>query len=284
MQCAALFSQQKDRDLQLLPWLVDEVAWLDAGELASADEPAVLGGLWLEQEPEQAIAVLQKRSRHGRATLLVPRFRGGNLAAVLGAPASILVRPGDVDHVIWEDGEQYTVSAVSNIDTALHSGQWARSSYGTAVLCYRSSTASGPIVICTAALTSRAIGVSREEQRRLFKRVMEEIGSMPSGIAIKDEEQRYTDHPYPDEDSFLQATGPVGVTVALALIAANGDRGKDLIQISRDLLGVEISEVQISLLLQQLPECDPGSLASTLERLGWGAYLRRITRSREMEH
>ena len=281
MRCAALIEQKNDRDLQLLPEMVHEVEWLDEPALARTDVPVILCGLWFKGKTTEAKQLLKTRSAHGHTTLLVPRFYQGDLADVLGAPSSVLVRPSETDAVRWEDGESYAVSGVCHIETTLPAGRWASSDSGAIVLGFRPNTSAGPIVVCTAAITSRAIGVKREEQMRLFARIMAKAhaAGMNSGQPVKHRNL----HPFVDASSFLKETGPAGGAVALALFAAKGDREADLCAIAREFLGVTIDEEQLAVLLQRLPDVELNDLEVALKQLGWSAYIRRVLQSSKRE-
>jgi hypothetical protein len=135
MRCAALAGQQNIRDLQLLPEFA-EVVWLDTTELIKTDAPAVICGLWVSQAPAEARELLRARSSGGHATLLVPRFRGGDLGPILGATSAVVIHPGEANSITWRDEETYEVSAVSCIDTPLTSERWATAANRAAVLCY----------------------------------------------------------------------------------------------------------------------------------------------------
>ena len=134
MRLAAPIEQQTDRDLQRLPELADAVLWLDEAALADTPVPAVVTGLWLSADSVRAERLLKTRCVKGYVTLVVPRFAGGDLAGILGAPTAIQVRPGDTETVVWQDGGVYAVSAVSLLETVLPAGRWAVSERGALVL------------------------------------------------------------------------------------------------------------------------------------------------------
>src|SRR5687768_10883922 len=109
-RCAALHSQRPSRDLVQLEELVGEVHWIEDSAAADVLSLLILSGMWVSDNPEQSREVLRRRSVAGRVTLLVPRWRAGNIGAFVGAPSSIEVRASNFDGIAWEDGEQYAVS------------------------------------------------------------------------------------------------------------------------------------------------------------------------------
>src|SRR5262245_14615564 len=114
LRCAALQNQRSGRDLAQLPELVDEVIWVAETDAENAAEPVVVSALWVADNIERGRNLLRSRSNAGRATVLVPRFKGGDLATLLGAPSAVEVRAGNFDGVSWEDGQQYGVPGVAS--------------------------------------------------------------------------------------------------------------------------------------------------------------------------
>lgn len=272
MKCAAPIDQQSTRDLQLLPTLVDGVEWVEAKDLDSTRLPLVVGALWLSEEATLAERVLRTRTRSGRTTVVVPRFRGGDLAAVLGTPSAITIRAGEGKAVMWNDGEEFKVSSVSQVDTVLHAGRWARTEQGTAVFSYRPHAAAGAIVLCTANVTSRATGVDRAEQARLLGRILTECGA--GAAAPTAGGQRHA--PASDSADFLRIEGPRAAALLLALVACEGDRSADLETIARQRLGLVLDPGDARWLLDRLPEAGLDAIQAALIAAGWGAHLRLL--------
>ena len=271
VECAALIDQQSARDLQLLPTLVESVEWLDVKSLDSTRLPLVIGALWLSDEAVLAERVLRARTRSGRSTVVVPRFRGGDLATVLGTPSGITIRAREGRAVTWNDGEEFMVSSVSHVDTVLHAGQWARTEQGTAVFSYRPHAAAGTVVLCTANVTSRAVGVDRGEQARLLGRILRECRGPQADLA-----ETSGHHPVPvaDAGEFLRTEGAKGAALLLALVACEGDRTADLEAIARGRLGLDVGDARC--LLDRLPDASLDTIETELKEAGWGAHLRLL--------
>lgn len=273
MKCAALNDQRSARDLELLPMLVESVDWLEVKDLESTRLPLILGALWLSADAAHAERLLRARTRSSRSTVVVPRFRGGDLAPVLGTPSAVTIRAHDAKVVKWNDGEEYRVSSVSHIHTVLHAGQWARTEEGSAVFSYRPHASAGLVVLCTANVTSRALGVDRGEQERLLGRILAECG----GAAVHLDD-RSKDGPMlaADTESFLRTEGDAGAALLLALVASGGDRTADLETVARERLGLRLDAGDARRLLDRLPEFNVDRLDVALRDAGWGAHLRLL--------
>lgn len=273
IRCAAALEQRQGPDLSRLPELVDEVRWLDLTELEQTAEPAVLCGLWIAKDPARARALVKSRVDAGRATVFVPRFKAGDLAPIMGAPTSVDVRAGDFSGVTWEDGQHYAVSGLTFLKTNLHAGQWAvASGLGTAVLSYRQRTSAGQIVICTAAATGRPGGVALSEQRRLFVRILDEIGTPSHSEAVLEREMEKPT----DLESFLVETGDRGAEVLLALLANTGRNAEDVVRSAMAALHLSLRTEQVERILARLPNVDDEAIEVALREHGWGAYIRRL--------
>ncbi|MEW8552658.1 MAG: hypothetical protein AB2605_02600 [Candidatus Thiodiazotropha sp.] len=273
-RCAAPISQKTWRDLQLLPHFVDTVEWLENDALAHYEAPVVICGLWVADEPQKAKILLQQRSSSGRSTLIVPRYRGGDLAPVIGAPSVVNVRPGDSSEVEWEQDHCFAVSSVSYLQTSLRSGRWGRSKQGLVIFCFRPSTAAGAIVVCTAAIVSRSIGVSRTEQADLFTRTLAELDALdvsrPTVIREVGSESKAK-----NLEAFLDEEGPEGAALLLAMTV--GEKWpKGLAITVQNLLGLKLPAGRLEHLQNRMPEAKPEDISAVLRHRGWSAYLRRV--------
>lgn len=276
MRCVALTEQQSLRDLSQLAKLTDELSWISADKLPIASGLAVICGLWLQDGGEAAVALLRKRCEVGLVTLLVPRFKAGNLAGLLGAPSAIEVKPGDFSEIVWCEGSIYSVSGVSHFKTSLHAGNWAKAEAGgTTVLGFRTHATAGPIILCSASLTSRPLGIKFEEQQRLFDQIVSCIAAM--GVVpkkVESDEPIRTVSPLGIE-AFLDEFGEQGASLLLALVASNGDREADLAVNAQKAIGLRLTDETVGL-LKQLEETPLPGIESALQKYGWGAYLRRL--------
>jgi hypothetical protein len=276
VQCAALQKHRSGRDLVQLSELVDEVLWINEVDVEDATEPFVVSALWLTDNADRGRHLLRSRSDAGRATILVPRFKGGDLAPLLGTPCAVEVRAGDFDGVSWEDGQQYGVPGVASFRTALHAGRWGLATgVGPVVLCFRGHTTAGPIILCTAALTSRPPGVPLREQRRLISRILSEIDTHAKRPGQNRQAVGKLE-PARDLDTYLEEEGAVGAAVLLTLIACNGDRNADLTTVAREILGTGLQREDSERVLCRLPEASVEAMALALRSFGWGAHLRQV--------
>jgi hypothetical protein len=273
---AALQSQRSARDLAQLEELAGQVDWIADAAGADVENPLILSGLWVSDNQERGREVLRRRSSSGRVTLLVPRWRAGDIASIVGASTPIEVRASNFDGVAWEDGQQYAVSGVSSLRTALHAGKWAvATGVGTVLLCFRPHMTAGPIVICTAAVAGRPSGVRLEEQRRLLERIVAEAAALASPRSPKPTEAPPST-PAADLAAFLQEEGPPGAVLLLALLACKGDKAADIAGSAKSHLGVDLDPAELQRLLGRLPETTGPEMAGALRTFGWGAHLRRV--------
>lgn len=276
LRCAALKEQEGLRDLSLLPDLVDDLVYLDGDELEGAPEAAVLCAVWLFEAPEAASNLLRARGRKGLPTILVPRFKAGDLAPIIGAPSAVMVHAADFDTVEWQDGMAYRVPGVCVLKSALHSGKWAvASGLGIVVLSFRLHAAAGPIVLCTASVGSRAPGAKREEQRRLLEQILSETDAARPCLEPTCDAEVLAG-PLADLDTYFRETGDRGAAVLLALIACRGDRKADVVGMARQSLGITLDPDEAVKMLTLLPEVSPEDLSDSLRKHGWSAYLKRV--------
>lgn len=276
IRCAALKNQKGLRDLSLLPELAEDVVYLDPDDLTGAPEAAVLCAVWLFEDPGAASNVLKARSRNGLPTILLPRYKAGDLASVIGAPSAVVVHATDFDNVEWQDGVAYGVPGVCVLKSALHSGKWAvASGLGIVVLSFRPHAAAGPIVLCTASVGGRAPGARREDQRRLFEHILAEANA---ARPCRQPTCNTADQlgPVADMDTYFAQTSDRGAAVLLALIACGGDRKANLSDTARQVLGISLDPGEAAKMLALLPEASVDDLSESLRKHGWSAFLKRI--------
>lgn len=276
MRCCALKNQKEFRDLSLLSELAENVTWLDSDELGKAPEAAVICAIWLSEAPEEASSLLTARSRKELPTVLLPRYKAGDLSSVIGAPSAVVVHAADFETVEWQDGVAYRVPGVCVLKSALHAGKWAiASGLGVVVLSFRSHAAAGPIVLCTASVAGRAPGVRREEQRRLFERILSEADAARPCLEPPCDAE-VPPGPAADLDACFRETDNRGAAVLLALIACGGDRQADLSGTARQILGISLDPDEALKMLARLPEASADELSEGLRKHGWLPYLKRV--------
>lgn len=285
MHFSGLKSQKHLRDLVQLTILADEVLWLDPEDLSKSTDTVVISGIWLT-EYAGARAFLKLRSEAGLSTLVVPRFAAGDLAHVIGSPSAFEIKAADFDTLVWKDGTEYKVSGVSFFKTSMHAGRLANAKIlGPSIFYYRSHAAAGPVVLCSAAVTGRPIGIKRAEQKKLLSRIDSEIRALAPELYKKKKPC-----PLPcvsasdckdslwELEAFLKETGEQGAALLLALYACNGIRQSHLLQTSKEMLGISLQDKMIEESLFKIPETSKETLSDVLTRFGWGAFLRRVDR------
>ena len=271
---AALETQKTLRDLAGLSRLCDDVAWLDLETLATATPPVFIVGVWLMDEPDAAKQLIARRSASGLSTVVVPRFKSGDLRGVLNTPTSLRVKAGEFDSFSWGGGETIAVSGQTVFETTLHASQYGSvAGLGVTVLSYRSHEAAGCVVLCTAGLTSRQLGVSVAQQRRLWELILDRAKSPMSGVASKIE--RAAPSPATSVDELLATGDAVAAAVILSLSVGGGNREPNAVAAAAQRLGFSLSDEEVQHALARLPESTVAEMEQGLRRHGWGAFLRR---------
>lgn len=274
MRIAVLEEQKPLRDLAGLPRLCDEVVWCDTDSLSHVHDPALIVGLWLFDQPGPARKLLDARSEAGLTTILVPRFKAGDLKIVLKSPTSVRIKAGEYDQFQWDDDTGVNVGGQTLIDSSLHKGQWGSvAGMGEAVLAYRAHEAAGWTVLCTAAVTSKKFGVDVEAQRWLLHEIIKRAAaSAPSPqaasepIAVQPAEN-ITD---------LLASDEHAPAVVLAVVLNEGNTDADSVAETLSRIGFAISDEGIRSTLTRMPDASTDEMELALRQSGWGSYLRRV--------
>lgn len=271
-----LKSQQDLSNLNQLGRMFDEITACTDDELAVNPEPAVISGQWLWDDARVARDIIQKRSKNGYATLLVPRFKADDVSELLGADNEVKIDLGDFSTVNW-GGEDYAVSGVTVIETPLHAGRWAQTdSKDICVLAYSPHVGAGPIVICTADVCCRTIGVMRSDQQRLLNAILAECEKMKpakQSEAVTEESPTVT-----DLSSFVEAFPDQGPILLLALVAAKGNRNGNLAEIIASKLSLEVTPEDMQQLLAALPDVQLDEVRNHLRSSGWRSHVRLLER------
>jgi hypothetical protein len=293
----ALADQRDWRDLRLLAQRPDdtwpEARWLDPqAAAAAAPEPLMACGLWACRDPAAA-SLLHRRSAAGLASLLVARFEPRDLAPVIGAPATVRIAPGELDALHWQDGRVDRVPAVTVIDSPLPQGQWARGSAqhgaATGVLAFRPHTGAGLILLCTATVTARALGVRPEHQRELLRHLLAEMARRtPAAGQSRGDAAGPPAGRSADPTDYLARHGADGALVLLAAaLAPQGPVDADALR----AIGAALPAARLAALTADLPPdltdtpaaWAPDAIAQALRAAGWGAHLRALARRTEAE-
>lgn len=271
---AALITQKPLRDLSALPKLGDEVAWFDADTLAAVSEPAVIVATWLGEDGAAASEVLKKRAEAGRTTILVPRFKAGDLRPILKSPAAVKIRLGAFDMLRWQDEEEFGVSGQTVIDTPLHAGHWGHAAQGSLVVfAYRPHEGAGHIVLCTASLTSRQAGVKVAEQRRLLHKL---LAAVTAGQPIKPIAPAVVPlAPVATLMDFLADGDRDHAATAFLVAVCDGRRDPQVLAGMAKRMGFDVCGETLSAALARMPDAPLDELLAGLRKCGWSAYLRR---------
>lgn len=264
--CVALESQRGLRDIRHLP--PEAVRWVGDRELADADEPAILCGLWASRDPS-ARQVLQRRQERGCVTLLVARFEPGDLSSVLGAPVAVRVVAVEGSEVTWEDGTRFLVPAMAAVEASLPEGHWARVGAKTAVLAWRPHTTAGLTILCTATVAGPALGAEPSIQLQLLERILDEAGrrTVQPRFSTTADEPKVAD----SASDYLVRHGDGGALMLLAWLAAPGPE-VDAAAVTR--LGANLEPEELRRLAAGLPQMEPIEVHEALLAAGWGAHLR----------
>lgn len=274
MRIATLNEQKSLRDLAGLPRLCDDVVWCDVDTLSTTADPALIVGLWLFDEPGTARRLLEARSEAGLTTIIVPRFKTGDLRVVLKAPTSVRLKAGEYDEFQWDDDTGVNVGGQTLIETTLHKGQWGSvAGMGETVLAYRTHEAAGWTVLCTAAVTSKKFGVDVEAQRWLLGQIIKRAAE--SAPAPTDDGGQATVPMAESVGELLVGDDANAPAVVLAVALNDGDRGLEVVSDTLNRIGFELSSDDIEAILARLPNQETAELEQALRQCGWGAYLRQ---------
>lgn len=271
--CVALESQKALRDLAQLPRLVDDLAWVGETDLVGDPRPAVLVGLWLNESVE-AVTILKHRSGAGAMTILVPRFKAGDLASVLGAPTPVRVQQYEFQHLTWDDQRIFGVPGFTLIRTSLHAGHWGYAEQELAVLGYRVHQGSAPVVLCMPGLCSRPFGVDMTEQRALLEAILNKHCVERPAAAPVTQEARVAE----SAEEFVLENGAPVVPMLLAFAVTCGSRKiRDLVTAGWKL-GFRLDPNEVAKQIAGLPEVSVDEVAIALAANGYGGFVRRAKR------
>ena len=274
MRIAALEEQKSLRDLAGLTRLCDDVAWCDNQTLASTTDPAVIVGLWLFDQPGPARKLIDARSEAGLTTIIVPRFKTGDLKVVLKAPTSVRLKVGEYDEFQWDDDTGVNVGGQTLIETTLHKGQWGSvAGMGETVLAFRAHEAAGWKVLCTAAVTSKKFGMDVEAQRWLLTEIVKRTSETAPASSIAPEQAIV--QPVASVAELLDGSNQHAPAIVLAVALADGERDPEAVASTLSRIGFELSADDIQSTLLRMPDQTTDELERALRQSGWGAYLRR---------
>lgn len=162
---------------------------------------------------------------------------------------------------------------VAVLETSLHAGKWAvATGLGTAVLAWRPHAGAGAVVLCTAALTGRPLGVEREQQRLLLTRILSEAAS---GTAAPRRDESAAAGLVP-LGTFLDEEAEEGAALLLAWLVAGAEEAEAIRSAAQQLLGLELQKPEVERMLARLVMPGVEEARAELRRRGWGPHLRRL--------
>jgi hypothetical protein len=278
MAIAALESQREVREIAGLERLGWAVRWLDRDAAIATSLPFVVTGALAVEAPELLRSVLIERMRAGRHSLLVPRFRPGDLASVLDAPAAVEVLTGETTELTWQ-GEAFRVPGSVLFRTKLHANRWAVvDGRGAQVLAYQPTTARGRVVLCAASVTTARPGARADDQQRLLAALLQACIGEPEPEATP---------------TMPPAAGPLSATELLATDADTGpglllallsgaprDDAKAIVEQARRMCGTQLEAEKVTALIGRLTTT-PEEIEGALRQAGWTTFVRRCKRDIE---
>lgn len=268
----ALEIQRGLRDLAGLGTLVDATTWYSPADAAESAEPLVLCGLLAAEEPELLQTLLSRRTRLGGGTLIVPRFRRGDLGPSLAAPVPITTVATDFDELEME-GLSYRVPGSVVFRSDLPLDKWSVvSGGGVGVFLYRRTQALGAVILCGPAVTGRRPGIVVEDQRALLEALLQPL--LPARMAAAESNEP----PPPLSPGELIEVDPAAAAVLLALLSARPSQDvENIARQAHEQLAIQLEPVMISAVLGRLaPGWSMEDIEQALRARGWGAFLRRL--------
>jgi hypothetical protein len=278
MAIAALESQREVREIAGLERLGWAVRWLDRDAVVATSLPFVVTGGMAVEAPALLRSVLIERMRGGRHSLLVPRFRPGDLAPVLDAPAAVEVLTGETVELTWRN-EAFRVPGSVLFRTKLHAGRWAVvDGRGAQLLAYQPTTARGRVVLCAASVTTARPGARADDQQRLLAALLQACIGEP-------EPEATPTTPTPagplSAAELLAAHAETGPGLLLALLAgAPRDDANVIVEKARRMCGTRLEAEIVAALVSRLT-ATPEEIESALHQAGWTAFVRRCKRDPE---
>jgi hypothetical protein len=278
MAIAALESQREVREIAGLERSGWDVRWLEPEAVIASYLPFVVTGSLAVQSPALLRSVLIERMRAGRHSLLVPRFRPGDLAPVLDAPAAVEVLTGETTELTLQ-GEGFRVPGSVLFRTKLHAGRWAVvDGRGAQVLAYQPTTARGRVVLCAASVTIGRPGARVDDQQRLLAALLKACVGEPEPAATLaaptpagpvSPAELLADH---------QDTGP-GLLLAL-LAGAPREDPVAIVEKARRVCGTRLEAEKVAALVGRLTTTTE-EIENVLRQAGWTAFVRRCKRDTE---
>lgn len=272
--CVAPKADRQNSDLKLLPQLAGGVDWISEESMAAAPAPLVVTGEWAVSDPARAAQVFASRSSHGLHTIVVPKFRPSLWTKILAAPTRVEALAGEFRSFEWQ-AIHHAVPGFAVFRSSLHAAKWGEAPrLGTVVLGYRPHLSAGVIVLCSAVLTAKVLGVSLSAQQALYRSICDAIAT-----PVRNEGESIESEPVevPSTlDEFLAQEKELGAAFLLGKLLST-DESPELISTAvKTAMGIVLDPAAILRLSRRLPLSTGLDIRMTLQQHGWGAYLRRL--------
>jgi hypothetical protein len=273
MAVAALETQREAREIAGLERLGHAVEWVNPEAAVATPLPLVATGALALDAPGLLKPVLLARMRLGRHSLLLPRFRPGDLANVLNAPSAIEVLTSETAELTWQ-GDAYRVPGSVLFRTNLHANRWAAvDGRGAQMLAYQPTTAHGQVVLCAASVTTPRPGARSEDQRRLLGALIEVCTSHPGD---EETESRPTPIGPISAAALLKNHADLGPPLLLALLGgAAPEDAAGIVETARRLCGVRLVPEMVAAVGARLTTTRE-EIETALNQAGWTAFVRRV--------
>lgn len=284
MVFAALEIEQPTREILSLQHFGASIHWVDPAGAHETTSPLIITGITAMEKGDLLRPILSSRMRGGLGTLLIPRFKPGDLAYVLETPSAVEVVPAETACLNW-DGVQYRVPGSVLFRTKLHVGRWAaQEGKGVQLLAYRPTTASGRVILCSASIGSHRPGAVPEDQEQLLRRLKgacEAVGA-PGGTDPESDVESGSGRKESPNQSELSPTELLlafpeqapGFLLAILTGTSKLDT-EGIVARARDLISVMLPRGAVSLMANRLSGSNE-EIESALNGAGWAPFIRKI--------
>jgi hypothetical protein len=279
--CAALTTDRKNPDLNLLPQVVGAVDWISEESASQAQFPLVITGEWVVSHVERATQIFATRSSRGLHTIVVPKFKPSLWTKILAAPTKVEAVAGEFRSFEWQ-AVHHAVPGFVVFHSSLHAAKWGEApGLGTVVLGYRPHLSAGVIVLCSAVLTAKVLGLSLSAQQTLYRSIVDAIAS-----PIRSESQSIESEPVelPSTlDEFMAQEKELGAAFLFGRLLSANDSPESVSSAVKTELGVILDPVAILRMSGRIPKVTKIEMHTSLQKHGWGAYLRRLPNTDQAE-
>jgi hypothetical protein len=279
--CVALTTDRKNPDLNMLPDVVGAVDWIPEESASQAQVPLVITGDWAVNHAERAAQLFASRSSRGIHTIVVPKFKPSPWTKMLAAPTKVEAVAGEFRSFEWQ-AVHHAVPGFVVFRSSLHAAKWGESpGLGTVVLGYRPHLSAGVIVLCSAVLTAKVLGLSLSAQQILYRSIVDAIS-----VPIRNDSQSIESEPVelPSTlDEFMAQEKELGAAFLFGRLLSANDSAESVSSAVKAELSVILDSAAILRMSGRLPKSTRMEMRTTLQKHGWGAYLRRLQSADQVE-